>query len=347
MRRPTISRKSAPAVIGSGLVVASVITGSWVAALSGGTHSVASAAGNAAARTGAGQPATGSGGSAAHGGATAAISLTLPEPTAVSAPPRPADNSKKPGGAGGSSGAGTSSGTTPPRLVVPDVIAAVPGGVTAADLAKLRRIGQVRAVLPVAGAKITVNGKTLTVLGAPQGALRAWMPPETAANSALWTAFARGDLITAKGAAAGLRAGIAYPATAAIQTNLTFGGGALLGVAGVDGVVNAAQAKRLGLASDVAVLINAPAANMPALTGQVRAALGAGSQVIRLVSVSASTKLPVDTHAPAGKPASYLSLYQASAARYCPGLSWTVLAAIGQIESADGTNDGPSSAGAL
>ena len=32
---------------------------------------------------------------------------------------------------------------------------------------------------------------------------------------------------------------------------------------------------------------------------------------------------------------------------YCPGLPWTVLAAIGQIESADGTNMGPSSAGAL
>ena len=43
----------------------------------------------------------------------------------------------------------------------------------------------------------------------------------------------------------------------------------------------------------------------------------------------------------------YLELFKASAARYCPGLSWTVLAAIGQIESADGTNVGPSSAGAL
>ena len=46
-------------------------------------------------------------------------------------------------------------------------------------------------------------------------------------------------------------------------------------------------------------------------------------------------------------PANYLALYQASAAKYCPGLSWTVLAAIGQIESGHGTNNGPSSAGAL
>jgi membrane-bound lytic murein transglycosylase B len=62
---------------------------------------------------------------------------------------------------------------------------------------------------------------------------------------------------------------------------------------------------------------------------------------------AAATSLPVDTSVPAGHPASWLQLYQESAAEYCPGLSWTVLAAIGQIESGDGANDGPSTAGAL
>ena len=42
-----------------------------------------------------------------------------------------------------------------------------------------------------------------------------------------------------------------------------------------------------------------------------------------------------------------MQLYQESAARYCPGLSWTVLAAIGEVESGNGANVGPSSAGAL
>jgi membrane-bound lytic murein transglycosylase B len=44
--------------------------------------------------------------------------------------------------------------------------------------------------------------------------------------------------------------------------------------------------------------------------------------------------------------AEYLALYKA-AAPTCPGLSWTVLAAIGQVESGHGRNDGPSSAGAM
>ncbi len=55
----------------------------------------------------------------------------------------------------------------------------------------------------------------------------------------------------------------------------------------------------------------------------------------------------MDAAPPTGRPANYLQLFQESAARYCPGLSWTVLAAIGQIESADGQNIGPSTAGAL
>ena len=80
---------------------------------------------------------------------------------------------------------------------------------------------------------------------------------------------------------------------------------------------------------------------------RVRAVLGTGGTVRNLVPVTAVTSLPVDDTVPAGRPANWLDLYRESAALYCPGLSWTVLAAIGEIESADGANDGPSSAGAL
>jgi cell wall-associated NlpC family hydrolase len=44
-------------------------------------------------------------------------------------------------------------------------------------------------------------------------------------------------------------------------------------------------------------------------------------------------------------PASYLALFEQAGRQY--GLPWTVLAAIGEIESGDGTDEGPSSAGAL
>jgi peptidoglycan hydrolase CwlO-like protein len=45
-------------------------------------------------------------------------------------------------------------------------------------------------------------------------------------------------------------------------------------------------------------------------------------------------------------PATYFALYRA-AAPTCPGMPWTLLAAVGQVESGHGRNNGPSSAGAI
>ncbi|MGL5828959.1 MAG: lytic murein transglycosylase, partial [Angustibacter sp.] len=45
-------------------------------------------------------------------------------------------------------------------------------------------------------------------------------------------------------------------------------------------------------------------------------------------------------------PGDYFALYQA-AALTCPGMDWTLLAAVGQVESGHGRNVGPSSAGAV
>jgi hypothetical protein len=243
----------------------------------------------------------------------------------------------------------TLTGSTTPRLIVPDVIASVPGGVTQADLARLRKLGGVRSVLAIDGAKIAVNGRQLTVLAAAESALRPWTPPATASDTRVWSDFAAGDMITS--AAASRTAGLAHrspaPITAGTRTQLTVGAQAPVGISGVDGIVDAARGRQLGLVRNIAVLVNAPASSPVTLANQVQTALGGQATVIRLVPAEVSTSLPVDATPSTGRPSSYLQLFQESAARYCPGLSWTVLAAIGQIESADGQNEGPSTAGAL
>src|SRR5262249_23702235 len=68
------------------------------------------------------------------------------------------------------------------------------------------------------------------------------------------------------------------------------------------------------------------------LRHDVRSALhGTGAKLIRLRPRHAP---PIVTgHIPSGKPTSYIQLFQESAALYCPGLPWEVLAAIGQIAS--------------
>ena len=252
-------------------------------------------------------------------------------------------------GADGPTSHATLTGATTPRLIVPDVIASAPGGVTAADLARLRKLSGVRAVLAIDGAKISVNGKQLTVLAAAESALRPWTPPATASDAQLWSNFAAGDLITtaSAGQAAGLVSGSRYPVTAGTSSELTVGLQAPVGISGVDGIVDSGRGRQLGLVRNIAVLVNAPASNPLTLVSQVETALGGSATVIRLVPAEVSTSLPVDATPTTGRPSSYLQLFQESAAKYCPGLSWTVLAAIGQIESADGQNMGPSTAGAL
>jgi len=321
--RLTIDRRARPAVVGGGLVAVCAVVAVAVAALSGGPASSAGA-------------------------------LTGPARAASAASASPASSAGAAGTAGGPGAFGgesraTLTGATTPRLIVPDVIASVPGGVTAANLRRLRALPGVRSVLAIDGAKITVNGTQLTVLAAGASALRPWLPPATASSAQVWSAFAAGDLVTSvsAGRTAGLVSGSWYPVTAASSTRLTVGAQALLGIAGVDGIVDRARGRQLGLARNIAVLVNAPATSPLTLVSQVSGALGGSATVIRLVPADVSTSLPVDASPTSGRPNSYIQLFKDSAARYCPGLSWTVLAAIGQIESADGQNMGPSTAGAL
>jgi len=332
VRLPGIRRQSLPTAAGGGLVAVSAAVAATIVALAGG-HS--------------GQGSTSAGSTSPAGSARAAGIGETPNGTAAEVlngrQVPVSTESQNPGSGSGLAGATTT------HLVVPDVIASVPGGVTKADLDKISELGGVRGVLAIDGARITVNGAPLTVLAAPAAALRPWTPPATAASAKVWSAFQAGDLISTARAAAAARlvSGSKYPVAAAVSARITDGGTALLGVAGVDGVVSQAEGRKLGLVRNVAVLVNAPAANVTALVSQVQGALGAGARVVRLIPVAVSTRLPVVAAPATGRPTNYLQLFQESAARYCPGLSWTVLAAIGQIESADGQNMGPSTAGAL
>ena len=243
-------------------------------------------------------------------------------------------------------------GTQPRQLIVPDLIAAVPTGITAAQLAAIGKLNGVRAVFPVSGGEVTVNGRQANVIGVAPQAFRSWTPPQTAADVSAWTGLDAGDLLASRASAGTLglvRTGAAYPVTGAATQQPSLGAVADLGLPGVDAVVDAQRASQLGLVRNVAALINAPGDDLATLMAQIRKVLGPRGEVRNLVTVVVVTRLPVATVSiRAGQvPANWLQLYQDSAQRYCPGLSWTILAAIGEIESGDGANEGPSTAGAL
>jgi len=234
------------------------------------------------------------------------------------------------------------------QIVLPDLFVILPQGFAAAQLARIGKLGGVRDVLAVDGGAIGIRGKAANVVGVSPDQFRSWTPPETAADQAVWTALTRGEFVATSVARQrlGLRAGRSYQMAGASRPAVAFGAVAAVGLPGVDAVVDSQTAGTLGLVHDVAVLISAPGDRLSALTARVRGVTGAQAQVISL-RPAAPARLPVGGSVPAGRPASYLQLYQESAAQFCPGLSWTVLAAIGQIESGNGQNVGPSSAGAL
>jgi hypothetical protein len=237
------------------------------------------------------------------------------------------------------------------QLYVPDLIAAVPGGITSAQVAQIGKLDSVAAVLPVDGGRIKVNGKSADVLGVSPQAFRPWTPLATAASATVWSDLSRGQLVSTGAAARELRltAGKSYPVSAAILEQVPFGQSVALSMPGVDAIVNLTRSAQLGLAKNFAVLISASqGTDLSTLIAQVQSVVGKRGQVVNLVQygLHQAGQQPVEPNAPASAPTNWIDLFKASAAQYCPGLPWTVLAAIGQIESGDGANEGPSSAGA-
>jgi hypothetical protein len=231
------------------------------------------------------------------------------------------------------------------RIILPDVVAVVPRGLTSAQVARLARLPGVRHVLAVDGARITIGGRRADVIGVDPQRYRPWTPLPTASSSRLWSALGKGEFVASPQLRhrLGLRAGARYRLVGTAAQDLVSGGTAQLGVAGIDLMVSNRSSASLGLIHNVAALVSAPGLAMRQLLRQVRGLVGQGAAITDV----RPQRLTAGQAAGGGRPATYVGLFRQSAARYCPGLPWTVLAAIGQIESGDGANLGPSTAGAL
>ena len=290
--------------------------------------------------------------------AAARHAAAVPHPVRDAGPGSAAGGATAGGGAAGGRGAGggaagtgaagtgrTSSDETFRRITLPDLLIVAPHGLTGRQIARLHQIAGFRSMITFDGAEIKAGGRPASVIGVNPSQFRSWVPLWTASDQPFWAALRSGEFVASQAAEARLqlRRGATYPLVGVTEQAVRFGAAARLGVSGVDLIVNARTSRALGLVRKVAALISAPGASLAALVKEVSAVLGPSGEIVSL----RRQQLPV-TRASSGQlPSTYLQLFQESATRYCPGMSWTVLAAIGQIESADGTNVGPSSAGAL
>jgi len=234
------------------------------------------------------------------------------------------------------------------RIILPDLAVIEGGGISDARLARIAAIHGVSQSLALDGAAVISGGTKVNVVGVNAQQFRSWTPLKTASDQKLWAALDAGGFVASTQARRrlGLHKGSSYSFTGTAAVSVNFAGAAPLGVAGIDVVVNSTVSARLGLIHHVAALISAPGLSISKLRRHVRAALGGSAA--SLITLRPRHAPPVATsHVPSGRPTSYIQLFQESAAQFCPGLPWTVLAAIGQIESGDRANPGVSSAGAL
>ncbi|GAA3467141.1 lytic transglycosylase domain-containing protein [Nonomuraea roseola] len=236
---------------------------------------------------------------------------------------------------------------TPPRL-----LAIAPATVPKKTRYALSRLKHVQKVIVVDAGSVKVAGTAVNLLAVEPSEYRSWTPQAVADQPEVWSALARGELVADTTAARrfGMVLGASYQVDGGPR--LRVAASATLGLPGVDGIVSAEVGRSLGLMQGVAVLLHGKEGKIR--EAAVRKLLGKQVQVLS-VGARAADPQPVAGEQQAGNPqaekqvvrqGSYLELYKAAATR-CPGLSWTVLAAIGQVESSHGRNNGPSSAGAL
>ena len=239
------------------------------------------------------------------------------------------------------------------QIILPDLLIVSPTGLTSQQLTSLAKITGVRNMIAFDGAEIKAGAQPVSVIGVNPGQFRSWVPLQTASDQPFWTALASGEFVASQAARAGLRLrpGASYRLTGSASRTVRFGAAGALGIGGVDLLVDSRVSTELGLVHRVAALISAPVVSLTGLITKVKAVLGPSGKIVSLrqqqLPVMEPTSEPTSQAASNRLPTTYLQLFQESAAKYCRGLSWTVLAAIGQIESGDGANEGPSSAGAL
>ncbi|MBP2707052.1 lytic transglycosylase domain-containing protein [Microbispora sp. RL4-1S] len=234
------------------------------------------------------------------------------------------------------------------QVTPPQLIAIAPAKVSLATLRKIAKLRHVEKVASADGGSVRVSGTALQLLAVDPAQFRSWTPKGVAEHPEVWNALAHDEFVA--DATAVRRLGLVLGAQYQLDggPRLRVAASASFGLPGIDGLIGRDLGRRLGFSSGVVVLVHGDSGTLdPARVGRL---LGPKAQVVR-VGPEPAKGTPSRSPAPpaealVGRPDSYLELYQRAAA-VCPGLSWTVLAAIGQVESGHGRNNGPSSAGAL
>jgi hypothetical protein len=235
------------------------------------------------------------------------------------------------------------------RLTAPDAMLWFPSTVTARTLARLRRLSGLQAHAVADIGNVTVGGTSMRVLGVDPAGMRGFTPRFTARSRPMWTSIVRGEMTVDYSLAGRMKRqlGATLPArgrrattTAAVRV----GAFATVGLGRTQAMVDRSLSPALGLASRRVLVVAAPHRSDDGLRADLHALFPRAH--VTLVRPAHVDQAVISAYARAMIPANYLRLYRAAAAT-CRGLPWTVLAAIGTVETGNGANTSTSSKGAM
>jgi hypothetical protein len=234
------------------------------------------------------------------------------------------------------------------HLTPPDVVVTLRHPTDASTVEHLRVLPGVRSVAMADRGSIRLGHVRLHVLGVPLATIRGFTPSLTASSTALWHSVARGEITIgyAKSRPLSHRLGDTLRArgSGGAVVPIRIGAFATIGLPGGDALVSRPAAQTLGLARNREVLVAAPKLSLAKIRRYVHTVFGPAARI------DVTRAAPVDqalssSFAQTTIPAGYLALYR-RAAPTCPGLPWTVLAAIGTVETGNGRDVHRSIAGA-
>lgn len=234
------------------------------------------------------------------------------------------------------------------HLYSPDALVTFPAAVGPGVLARLRGLDGLRAFTVADSGAVVVGRTRMRLLGVDPSSARSFTPRFTAASRPLWTSVARGELTVDYSLAGSLTntlgATVAVFGHASSPVSLRIGAFATIGLGRAQGIVDRSVGQGLGLAQRRVIVVSAPHRSDAGLRADLTSMFPRAG--VRLVRPPHVDQAVISAYALSRIPPSYLRLYRAAAAT-CRGLPWTVLAAIGTVETGNGANTSTSSKGAM
>jgi hypothetical protein len=237
----------------------------------------------------------------------------------------------------------------PRRLVTPDAIIRLSHPAGRRALRRFRALDGVHATAVLSRGRIYLGGHPVTVVAANLAAVRRFTPQFTAKSQPLWDSLAGGALTISYSSVNGFRRMLGATLVAHTHDRITLplriGAFASLGLGKADGLVDATTGMMLDLQPARELVVSAHHLPMSTLRAEARRIFGGRTRVYSQRPKTIRVDVMSD-YARATIPPAYLRLYQA-AATTCAGLPWTVLAAIGGVETGHGADTHVSSKGAI